>query len=184
MKIKGVTYMAEGNNILLGILAVILGILVIAFPLFSVFTVSALAGFAIMLLGIWLLVQSFGTWGASKAASIAYLILGIIAIICGIGLFGHILLFSFLASIWLYFVGFFLIISGIMSLFAKEGNAGKGSGGMGIILGILYIILGTYAWDPYYLALLIGIWLIIDGIALFFVSPSDLVGMEKSEMPK
>ena len=114
MRIKEVNYMAEGNNVLLGILAVILGILVIAFPLFSVFTASVLAGFAIMLLGIWLLAQSFGTWGASKAASIAYLILGIIAVICGIGLFGHILLFSALASIWLFFVGFFLIISGIM----------------------------------------------------------------------
>jgi uncharacterized membrane protein HdeD (DUF308 family) len=49
--------MAEGNNVLLGILAVILGIIVIAFPLFSVFTASVLAGFAIMLLGIWLLAQ-------------------------------------------------------------------------------------------------------------------------------
>ena len=176
--------MAEGNNVLLGILAVILGILVIAFPLLSIFTASVLAGLAIVFLGIWLLAQSFGTWGASKAASVAFLILGLVAIICGIGLFGHILAFSFLASIWLFFAGFFLIISGIMSLFAKGGAAGKGSGGIGVILGILYIVLASFAWDPYYLALLIGIWLIIDGIALFFVTPSDLVGMEKTEIPK
>ena len=64
--------MAEGHNVLLGILAIILGILVIAFPLFSVFAASVLAGFAIIFLGIWLLVQSFGTWTASKGASIAY----------------------------------------------------------------------------------------------------------------
>ncbi len=176
--------MAEGNNVLLGILAIILGILVMAFPLFSVFTASVLAGFAIMFLGIWLIVQSFGIWGTSKGASIAYLILGLIAFIGGIGLFGSILAFSFLASFWLYFVGFFLVISGIMSLFTKEGNAGKGVGGIGIILGILYIILGAYAWNPFYLAMLIGIWLIIDGIALFFVSPSGLMGMEKSDVPK
>ena len=176
--------MAEGNNVLLGILAIILGILVIAFPLFSVFTASVLAGFAIMFLGIWLLAQSFGTWGANKGASIAFLILGLIAIVCGIGLFGDILAFSALASFWLYFAGFFLMISGIMSLFAKEGTVGKGAGGIGIILGILYIILGAYAWNPYYLALLVGIWLIIDGITLFFVSPSELIGMEKTEIPK
>jgi len=133
-------------------------------------------------LGIWLLAQSFGTWGASKAASIAFLILGLVAVICGIGLFGHILAFSFLASIALFFAGFFLIISGIMSLFAKEGTAAKGSGVIGVILGILYIILASFAWDPYYLALLIGIWLVIDGIALFFVSPSDLVNTKKSEI--
>jgi uncharacterized membrane protein HdeD (DUF308 family) len=156
--------MAEGNNVLMGILAIILGLLVIIFPIFSVFTASVMAGFAIMLLGIWLVAQSFGTWGTSKGASI--------------GLFGSVLAFSFLVSFWLYFAGFFLIISGIMSFFVKEGTTGKGIGGIGIILGILYMILASYAWNPYYLALLIGIWLIIDGIALFFVSPSDLMKME------
>lgn len=171
--------MAEGNNVLLGILAIILGLLVIAFPLFSVFTASVLAGFAIIFLGIWLLAQSFGTWGASKAASISFLILGLIAIVCGIGLFGSIVAFSVLASFWLYFAGFFLIISGIMSFFVKEGTAGKGIGGIGVILGILYIILASYAWNPYYLAFLIGIWLIIDGVTLFFIGPSDLMKVKE-----
>ncbi len=166
--------MAEGNNVLLGILAILLGILVIAFPLFSVFTASVLAGFAVIFLGIWLIIQSSETWGASKGASIAFLILGFIAIIGGIGLFGHVLVFSILASFWIYFAGFFLIISGIMSLFVKEGAVAKGSGGLGVILGILYIILGAYAWNPIYLAFLIGIWLIIEGITIMFVGPPNL----------
>ena len=59
--------MAEGKNVLLGIFAIILGLLVMAFPLISVFTASVLAGFTIMILGIWLFVQSFETWGTSKA---------------------------------------------------------------------------------------------------------------------
>ena len=173
--------MAEGGNALFGILAIILGILVIAFPLFSVFTASVLAGFAIIFLGIWLLVQSFGVWGKSKGASIAYLILGLIAIIGGIGLFGSILAFSFLASFWLYFAGFFLIISGIMSLFTKEGTAGKGAGGLGIILGILYVILGAYAWNPFYLAFLIGIFLIIEGISIMLVGPPKMADAVSTE---
>ena len=176
--------MAEGNNALLGILAVILGILVIAFPLISVFTVSVLAGFGILFLGIWLLIQSFGVWDVNKGAAIANLIFGIFAIIIGIGLFGNILAFSFLASFWLFFAGFFLIISGIGSFFTREGTGGKGVGIIGVLLGIIYIVLATYAWNPFYLAIIIGIWLIVDGIALFFVGPSALVGMEKSEIPK
>ena len=52
---------------------------------------------------------------------------------------------------------------------------GKGSGVLGVILGILYIILAAYAWNPLYLALLIGIWLIVDGVALFFINPSDMM---------
>jgi len=39
--------MAEGRNMLLGVLAIILGILVIAFPLISIFTASVLAGLGI-----------------------------------------------------------------------------------------------------------------------------------------
>jgi uncharacterized membrane protein HdeD (DUF308 family) len=173
----GINLVKEGN-ILLGILAIILGILVLIFPLFSVFTVSILAGLSILFLGIWLLIQSFSVWESSKGVSITYLILGILGIIVGIGLFGNIVAFSFLVSFWLYIAGFFLILSGIMSLFAKEGTPGKGSGIVGVILGILYIVLAAYAWNPYYLAILIGIWLIVDGIALFFISPSEMVKME------
>jgi uncharacterized membrane protein HdeD (DUF308 family) len=176
--------MAEGNNAVLGILAIILGILVIAFPLISVFTASVLAGFGILFLGIWLLIQSFGVWNVSKGTAIFDLILGFFAIIVGIGLFGHILAFSFLASLWLFFAGFFLIISGISSVATRAGTAGKGVGGIGIILGILYIILAVYALNPFYLAIIIGIWLIIDGIALFFVGPSTLVGSAVPEQNK
>lgn len=170
--------MAKEGNVLLGILAIILGILVLIFPLFSVFTVSILAGLSILFLGIWLLIQSFAVWEGNKGVSIAYLILGILGVIVGIGLFGNIVAFSFLVSFWLYLAGFFLIFSALMSLFAKEGTAGKGSGIVGVILGILYIVLAAYAWNPYYLAILIAVWLIVDGIALFFINPSEIVKME------
>jgi len=170
--------LAKEGNVLLGILAIILGLLVMIFPLFSVFTVSLIAGIGVLFLGIWLLIQSFGVWEANKGISIAYLILGVLAIIVGIGLFGNVLAFSFLVSLALYIAGFFLILSGILSLFSKEGTMGKGSGVLGIILGIMYLILSAYAWNPYYLALLIGIWLIIDGVALFFVNPAEMVNPE------
>ena len=65
-----------------------------------------------------------------------------------------------------------------MSLVAKPGMASKSSGALGIILGILYIVLASYAWNPYYLGLLIGIWLIVDGIALFFINPNEMMKME------
>lgn len=160
--------MAEGKNVLLGIFAIFLGLMIIAFPLISIFTVSVLAGFTLMILGIWLFVQSFERWDSSKAMSIAYLILGILAIIVGIGLFGRIVLFSIFAALWIYVGGLFLVITGILSLFSDSSTASRGAGGLGIILGILYMILGMYAWNPYYLALLIGLWLIIAGIMEFF----------------
>ena len=167
---RGLIEVAEGKNVLLGIFAIFLGLIIMAFPLISVFTISVLAGFTLMILGIWLFVQSFETWDASKAMSIAYLILGLLAIIVGIGLFGRIVAFSIFAGFWLYIVGLFMVITGIMSMFSDDSIASKGAGGLGIIIGILYIILGMYAWNPYYLAMLIGIWLIIEGIMQFFKS--------------
>ena len=163
--------MAKEGNIFLGILAIILGLTVIIFPLFSIFTASMIAGIGILFLGIWFLIQFFALWDGNKGASIAYLILSILAIIVGIGIFGNISAFSFLISLWLYIAGLFLIISGIMSLFTKPEAYGKGSGVSGTILGIIYIVLAAYAWNPFYLGLLIGIWLIIDGITLFFINP-------------
>ena len=168
--------MAEGHNVLLGILAIILGILIIVFPLISVFALSVLLGIGIIFLGIWFFVQMSRVWVTSKAASIAYLILGVIGIIAGIGLVGNIVALAFLSSFILYLVGFFILISGILTLFTGAGAAGKGIGILGVILGILFIYLGLYPiLAPFYLAFIIGFWLIFDGIALFFGSPSSLV---------
>ena len=49
--------MAENKNVLLGIVAIILGLIVIAFPMISIFTVSILAGLGDLALGIWFLIQ-------------------------------------------------------------------------------------------------------------------------------
>ncbi|NYB27908.1 MAG: DUF308 domain-containing protein [Methanobacteriaceae archaeon] len=165
--------MMAGSNVLTGILAIILGILIIAFPLFSVFTLSVLTGFGLILIGIWLFTMSFETWSGNKGLSILALILGILGIIVGIGLFGSILAFSILAGMVIYIGGFFLIIAGIVALISGKG-AGRWSGLLGIILGIIYLIIGIYALNPLYLAGLIGIFLILSGIfQIFLPTPEE-----------
>jgi uncharacterized membrane protein HdeD (DUF308 family) len=156
------------NNMLLGILAIILGLAVIAFPLISVFLVTDIVAIGIIFIGVWLLTQSIVSWESSKALSIFALIVGILGIVVGIGLFGKILAFSILVGLVIYIGGFFLIISGLISLVSGTGNSGRAGGLLGIILGILYIIVGLYAFNPLYLALLIGLWLIITGFFMIF----------------
>lgn len=156
--------MAEGSKVLTGILAIILGLLVIAFPLFSVFTLSVITGIGIIFVGIWLLATSFDLWTTSKGISVVALILGILGIIVGIGFLGKILAFSILFGMLIYIGGFFLIMSGIIALISGKGPSGRWGGLLGIILGIIYMIVGIYALDPFYLALLIGIFLILMGI--------------------
>jgi membrane protein HdeD len=167
--------MNNGKNVLLGVLAIILGLIVIAFPLISVFTFSVMAGLGVLFLGIWFVVQTSAIWEKSKAYSIVYFILGIFAIITGIGLIGNIVAFSYLASFVLYIAGFLVIISGILTIFSGEGTSSVGMGFLGIIMGVLYILLGSYVWNPYFLAILIGFWLIISGIFQFFAKDLEVV---------
>ena len=168
------------NNVLFGILAILLGLAVIAFPLVSVFLVSSVVAIGLIFVGIWLLAQSVVTWSESKAISIFALIIGIIGVIVGIGMFGKIAAFSIFAGILIYLGGIFLIISGIIGLVSGKGNAGRAGGFLGIILGILYLIIGVYALNPFYLALLIGLWLILTGIFMLF-EPSPEVPAAKAE---
>jgi len=175
----------DERNVLMGILAIILGVVVISFPYISVFTFSVLAGFGILILGIWFLIQTFEVWEDSKSVSIAYLILGLIAIVSGIGLMGNVQAFSALASFLIYLAGFWMLFGGTLALFTGITTYERGIGAVNVILGITYLIVGIYAFNPYYLALLIGIWLIIDGIRLFFVkSPEEEIEELEEEIEK
>jgi membrane protein HdeD len=162
-----------GSNVWSGIFAILLGILIIAFPLFSVFTLSVLTGLGLIFIGFWLIAMAFGTWSSSKGMSIAALILGIIGIVIGIGLFGSIMAFSIFVSLAIYLVGFFLVLAGIFALLSGMGPSGRWGGLLGIIMGIIYIIVGFYALNPLYLAALIGIFLIISGIFQIFMPAEE-----------
>jgi uncharacterized membrane protein HdeD (DUF308 family) len=95
--------------------------------------------------------------------------LGIIVLIIGIGLIFSPALFAFLTGFLLSLAGIFMIIAGVFALASRnEFKNATWAGVLGIILGILYIILGTFAFDPIYLGILIGIWLVISGILALF----------------
>lgn len=153
------------KNVVLGILAIILGLIVLAFPLAGLVAASVLTGFVVLMIAVWLLIVGGSQMEVSKSAGIMNVILGIIVLIVGIGLIFNPAIFAFLAGFLLYLAGIFLIIAGIISLISRNDfkNA-TWAGILGIILGILYIILGTLAFDPIYLGALIGIWLILSGI--------------------
>ncbi|OPX59499.1 MAG: hypothetical protein A4E25_00983 [Methanobacterium sp. PtaB.Bin024] len=157
------------KNIVVGLLAIILGLIVLAFPLAGLVAASVLTGFVILMIAIWLLIVGGYQMEVSKTAGILNVILGIIVLIIGIGLIFSPALFAFLTGFLLYLAGLFMIIAGIIALASRnEFKNATWAGVLGIILGILYIILGTLAFDPIYLGILIGIWLVISGILALF----------------
>ena len=101
----------------------------------------------------------------NKTGAILDLILGMVLLFLSIGLIFNPALLGFLTEISLYFAGIMLIIVGLASLINNRSSRyGFYIGIAGIILGVLYIIIGTYLADPIILGSLIGIWLVISGV--------------------
>ena len=158
--------MNEKSNVLVGILAVLLGLIVILFPLISLFTINEIAGIGIIFLGIWFIAQSFKT--GSFAAGVAGLLLAIFAFILGIVFIKDIKALEFFTFIALYIVGFFIALAGLTALISGEGLKSKAIGALGIIIGIIFVIVGSYVANPFVLAAIIGAFLIIAGLMEIF----------------
>ena len=153
------------KNKFISLLAIILGIIIIAFPMIGVIGTSSLIGLSVLLISIYLLVAGVAIKDYNKSGAIIDLILGIILLFLSLGLIFNPNLFAFLAEISLYLAGIVLIIVGVVALVNnRHARFGFYIGVSGIILGLLYIIVGTYVADPIILGTLIGLWLVITGV--------------------
>ena len=152
-----------GNAIIL----IILGLIVLAFPLLGVIPFSVLTGVAVLFLGLGLLFMGAASMGESLVMGIIELILGFLALIFGLGFIFNPTLFSFVAALFVFIAGIFLIIAGIVAIAAKT-TGSRWTGLVALILGIIYIIVAAFIKDPLYLGILIGLWLLITGIIMLF----------------
>lgn len=153
------------KNKFVSLLAIILGIIIIAFPMIGVIGTSSLIGLSVLLISIYLLVVGVAIIDYNKFGAIIDLILGIILLFLSLGLIFNPNLFAFLAEISLYLAGIVLIIVGVVALVNnRHARFGFYIGISGIILGLVYIIIGTYVADPIILGTLIGLWLVITGV--------------------
>ncbi|MDR0900707.1 MAG: DUF308 domain-containing protein [Methanobrevibacter sp.] len=155
------------NKSIIGILAVILGILILVFPFISVEVLSIATGLAILLLGIFWIIKSVQLWSTSKAQTVCYIILGLFAIILGIILVGNIPFFDVVMSFTLYIIGFLLVLGGLVGLLTTNATLSKGSGALFTILGIIIIAFGYLSLtNPLYIAIIIALALIVEGLIL------------------
>ena len=135
------------------IVLIILGIIVLAFPLLGLVPAAVITGFLVLIFGLGLLFGGISEMGESAALGILEIVLGIIALVIGIGFIFNPALFAFLAGLLVYIIGIFLIIAGIMGVITKAGDS-RWNGVVALIIGILYIIVGTlFASNPEYLGI-------------------------------
>jgi uncharacterized membrane protein HdeD (DUF308 family) len=150
------------------LILIVLGLIVLAFPVLGVIPLALLTGFIVLFLGIGLLLAGIAEMGESFAMGILELILGIIALVLGIGFIFNPGLFSWLVGFIVWIVGLFLIIAGIVGIFTKTGGS-RWNGVVALIIGILYVIVGNFIADPVVLGVLIGLWLLVTGILMLFM---------------
>ena len=149
----------------ISLLGILLGLIIIAFPIMGVIGVSSLIGLSVLLMSVYLLVIGISIIDYNTSGSILDLFLGIVLLLLSICLIFNPALLGFLAEITLYLAGIMLIVVGLVSLINNRvSRYGFYIGIAGVVLGLLYIIIGTYIANPIVLGTLIGIWLIISGV--------------------
>lgn len=149
----------------IGILAILLGIIIIAFPMLGVIGTSALFGLSTLLVSIILLMIGVSIMDYNTLGAVLDYVIGVVMLIISLLIIFNPNYFAFLAAIILYIAGIFIMIIGLITLINdRDAKYGFYIGIAGIVLGIIYIIIGTYIKDPLVLGSLIGIWLIITGV--------------------
>lgn len=153
------------KNKSIGILAILLGIIIIAFPMIGVIGTSALFGLSTLLVSILLLMIGVSIMDYNTLGAVTDYVVGVVMLIISLLIIFNPTYFGFLAAIILYIAGIFIMVIGLIALINnRDAKYGFYIGISGIVLGIIYIIIGTYIKDPLILGSLIGIWLIITGV--------------------
>ena len=149
----------------ISIIAIILGIITIAFPMLGVIAAADILGLSVLLLAIFLLANGVSEVEYNTTRGLLNTILGLIMLIISLGLIFNPSIFAFLTALTIYLAGIFLIIIGLIVIVGNRDNKyGFWMGILGIVLGVIYIVIGTYINNPLILGSLIGIWLLITGI--------------------
>jgi uncharacterized membrane protein HdeD (DUF308 family) len=165
--ISGLFQSVWTSAIVFGILAVILGSVILAWPEPSIVVAAALFGAYLVVSGAAMMVLAFGLPAASGAGRFLNFFSGVISIILGVLAFrhfgeGYALL---LLAIW---IGVGFIFRGVSALTLAISESRIPGRGWAIFFGIISLIAGftvlAYPFDSIVtLELVVGIWLIILG---------------------
>ncbi|MDT5290868.1 MAG: hypothetical protein QOF88_5757 [Mycobacterium sp.] len=155
------------SAILFGLLTVILGVAVLAWPGASILVAAGLFGVYLVVSGVAMVVLAFSL-PVSAGSRFMNIISGVLSVILGILAFRH---FGqgyaiLLLAIW---IGIGFILRGVTAVAFQFGDRGYPGRGWAIFFGVISIIAGVvvlaYPFDSIVtLALVVGVWLVILGV--------------------
>ena len=146
-----------------GLITIIVGLLLMIFPIFSSELISVIVGLSLIFFGLSVLVT--GLRSDTSNSKTMMIVIGIVAIIFGILFLFFIDSLSFLVGLQFYIVGFIMIVFGLTGLFSKMSRVPAFSSILILVMGIVLIALGTFSLNqPIFIAIIIGVVLIIEGV--------------------
>ena len=151
---------------LLGIFFIILGIIFAVYPIYSAQAVSWIAGICLIAFGFASIIDGFSVWSMMAHVSLLDILLGICAILLGLLFIYKIDALSFIVAYHFYLIAFVLIFIGIFGIFFALDTLSRIVSVLVLILGIVtvYLAFASLA-QPLYVAIIVGICLIVEGVA-------------------
>lgn len=146
----------------------IVGLILLIWPRATIAVAAILIGIALLVTGVLRLIQALSSEEESGGKRVAYVIIGILAVLAGLYCLRHL---AVTATILAVVVGLFWAVHGIADLVVAAGPGVREDRGLIALTGVLSLIAGLIVifWSPISLAVLvavIGVWLILDAVLL------------------
>ncbi|NYB51223.1 MAG: DUF308 domain-containing protein [Methanobacteriaceae archaeon] len=152
------------KNTIVGIIAIIVAVIMIAAPVVGLATLGLISGLIILGMGVWLAILGFSE-RTTNDLWLFPLLVGLVGVIMGLTFLFNT---SWIVNLgfWAYIItGALLIVNGFIALFIGEKQILKTYAGIfGLLFGFLFVIVGYYNLDPKILGLLTGVGLLVFGI--------------------
>jgi uncharacterized membrane protein HdeD (DUF308 family) len=148
----------------LGALAV--GVILLVWPKATLTVVAVLIGIALIVAGMLRLIDGFTAHDASGAKRVAYVLIGLLAIVVGLYCIRH---FNLVIGVLAVIVGLFWVIHGIADIAIGLFGGPSPGRGLTVLAGVLSLAAGLIVlfWPSITVIVLvrvIGIWLIVYGL--------------------
>ena len=149
-----------------GILTLLAGIAVLAWPSETLLVIAVLFGVQLIISGIFRFVGALASDDLTGGTRVMLALLGVLSIIIGLWAVRHAVL-TLVALI--VFLGIFWVINGLIEIFAALSHRGMPDRGWSVLMGVLsaiagIIVLAYPGLTLVGLAVILGIWLLVFGI--------------------
>jgi uncharacterized membrane protein HdeD (DUF308 family) len=149
-----------------GILTLLAGVIVLAWPSETLLVVAVLFGIQLIISGIFRFVAALASSDLTGGTRVMLALLGVLSIIIGLWAVRHAVITLVALAV---FLGIFWVVNGLIDIFAAVSHREMPDRGWSILMGVLSIIAGLIVLafpglTLLGLAVILGIWLLVFGI--------------------